>query len=112
MPVRGACKETWRVVRKHLFKRLCDDICKLVVRNLIPDVEIIMSVGLQDAPRLFKSLNLVGKEHHPELAGHSIEALIVEWQFLCVSHLPFGPMVLPHTGFGMLKHWRVEIPGG
>src|SRR6476646_4995116 len=104
MAVRGACKETGRIIWKHFLKRLRDHICKVVVRNLTPDTEIVLSAGLKNAARLLKRLKLVGKEHHPELARHGIEAFIFEWQRLCVSQLPFDLPVLPRTRFCVLEH--------
>ena len=78
--------------------------------DAVPDVEQETSARLQHPPRLPVSLDLVGKEHHAELAGHDVEARIAERQRQRVGLLPFGAA----TGLsprGLVEHRLVEIGG-
>ena len=90
--VRGAGQEARRVLRKEGGERLGHDVGKLVGLNPVPHVEEKMPARLQDAARLLVALDLVGKEHRAELAGHGIEASIRERQGQRIGLLPGDPV--------------------
>ena len=69
------------------------DVGKLVFGDLVPHIEKEKTVRPQDPARLLVALNLVGKEHHAELAGHRIEALILKRQCQGIGMSPFDPDV-------------------
>ncbi|MCA1603752.1 MAG: hypothetical protein LC776_19640 [Acidobacteria bacterium] len=46
-----------------------------------------MAIGTKHAPRFPMRADLVGVKHHAELADDEVEALVVEWQILCVRRL-------------------------
>ncbi len=68
-----------------------------------------MTARLQDAARFLVALHLVGKKHRAELAGHGVEASVLERQGQSVGLFPRNPAVGRLAPFGMIKHRLVEI---
>ena len=55
------------------------------------------------------ALDLVGKEHHPELAGHDVEASIRERQSQRIRLPPGDPALARLSRHGAIQHRLVEI---
>jgi hypothetical protein len=69
-----------------------------------------VAVGTKHAPRFLMRADLVGLKHHAELADDEVEALVVEWQILCVRRLEGhagGAEVLRRD----FQHHRVYVGG-
>ncbi len=98
-------------MRKDRCQRLRHDIGKLVFRNPVPDTEKEMTTRLEDPARLLVTLNLVGKEHHAELADHGIEASILERQRHGIGLSPRDPTIMRLPRLRMIEHRRIEIGG-
>src|SRR6476620_10430155 len=96
-------------MRKDRGQRFRHDIGKLVFRNSVPYIEEEMTARLQRPARFLVALNLVGKEHHAELAGDNIKALILEWQRQGIGLFPRNSTIMRLPCLGMIKHWLVEI---
>src|SRR5260370_25140694 len=68
-----------------------------------------MTAWLENPTRLLVSLSLGRKEHHAELAGHNIKALIRKRQRRCIGLSPLDPAVISLSRSCTIKHWLVEI---
>ena len=81
---------------------------EFVLRDAVPDVEEETPARPQHAARLPVALDLVGKEHRAELAGHDVEAPIAERQRQRVGLLPLDAAAgLPPRC--LVEHRLVEI---
>ena len=72
--------------------------------------EHIAASGTKHAPTFLVRSDLVGEEHHPELAEDEVETSFAERQILCVRTLerhPLGAGAL----LGELEHRRVDVSG-
>jgi hypothetical protein len=81
-------------VRKECCRRLRYHNGEIVLGNSVPYIEKEMTARLQYPARLLVTLNLAGKEHHAELAGHDIEASILERQRQGICLSPFDPTII------------------
>src|SRR2546430_15537912 len=76
--VRRAGQEERRVVDEHPTDRRCDHRSELIVLDRVPHVEQEHATGAQHPSHLSERGRSIGKEHHPELTHHRIEARITE----------------------------------
>ena len=107
---RAACgPEPRRIVRKYRRQRLRDASAKSFASIVVPHAEEKMTARFQDPARFLVALHLVGKKHRAELAGHGVEASILERQRQRVRLPPRDPAVGRLPAFCMVKHWLVEI---
>ena len=105
----GTGHEARGVMREQCCQRFRYDIGKLVFRNSVPDVEKEMTARLENPARLLVTLNFIRKEHHAELAGHDIKALIRKRQSQCIGLSPLDPAIMRQSSPCMIKHRLVEI---
>src|SRR5258707_10672508 len=89
--MRRARHEARRIVWKYCRQRLRHHVGEFVLLDGPPNVEEEASARPQGPARLPVSLDLVGKEHHAELASHDIEATIAERQRERVGLFPLDP---------------------
>src|SRR5262245_9086425 len=102
--------ECGRIRREELAHRLVGDARERVPIHRVPHIEKILPAWLEDAKRLADACGLVGEEHEPELADHSVEGAIGERQAGGVGGLPLDvPGAGQHLGTPMLDHRLVEV---
>src|SRR5262249_7961472 len=77
--------------------------------DLVPHIEKEVATPPEDTMRLFIAEDLVGKEHHAELAGYSIEFLVLERQGKRIGLKPVNPLIMWLTCRGTIEHWLIEI---
>src|SRR5262245_54574800 len=95
-----------------LAHRLVGDARERVPIHRVPHIEKILPAGLEDAKRLSDACDLVGEEHEPELADHSVEGAIGERQAGGVGGLPLDvPGASQHLDTSMRDHRLVEVGG-
>ena len=92
--VRGTGQETRGIMREDCRQRFRDRFSKLVLRNSVPYIEEEATARLKDSPRLEVTLNLVRKEHHAELAGHNVKALVLKRQCQSICRFPRDSTIL------------------
>src|SRR5262245_26990701 len=80
--------EHGRIRREELAYGLVGDARERVSVHRVPHIEEIVPAGLEDAKRLSDARGLVGEEHQPELADHSVEGAIGERQAGGIGGLP------------------------
>jgi len=86
--VRRSRQKARGIAGEHVGDGCGDEVCELIVRERVPDVEDEVATRLQDAPCFAVGLLFVGKKHHPELTDHGIKCFIGKQQRLRIDLLP------------------------
>ena len=109
IPVRRAHHELRRIARKNHLEGFSDGVGKIILLNPVPDVEEEAPAGFQDAARFGVAFDLVRKEHHAELAGHGVEAVVVEGECQGVRLSPVDLVIARKTRSRLGEHRFVQI---
>ena len=69
----------------------------------------VRGVWFQNPPRFLVALNLIGKEHRPELTRHNIERSSGKRQRQSIGLLPRDVTIIWLPRRGMIEHGLIEI---
>src|SRR5262249_24425495 len=105
----GAGHEARGIMRKESSQCFGYDIGKLVFGNSVPDIEKEMTAWPENPACFLVTLKLVRKEHHAELAGHSVKGLICKRQRQCIGLSPLNPTIMRQPRPCMIKHRLIEV---